>query len=603
MTVMMRRDAGRTAYCLLLAISILQLPIQQAQAEYLHKYPFLYATIENANASFPVIEHLSREFRRDFHLSSETSNNKQNGSDEGDDDRPDFLYNHEGQGYRIVEFYVHWCTTCKLFASVYRSFAIKIREMAAHQGIQNNIQIYAISCSPNRKLCVDQNVKGFPKIRLYKPGDSEFVELVNHHHLHPLRVLEALGIDSDGIESLDDTDEDWNVNSEMAKLAQDGGSSPPSYWVQLVAFITGKGDVRDINNTMERGKYPRRTREDLKSDIYLSFDYALRNEIYRSPGGLSETQQQVLRDWLNLLIHSLPSSWEIHKLLQELMNNFIYIVKSEDYLMALLDEYPAPVQAWSPSCSYGVPDEGYTCGLWELFHTATVGVVEYNKATFDPSQLLVTETTARTIRDYVDHFFGCLTCRENFLEMFDKCSFNRCDRLADYPIEDENDWIELPLWMHETHNHVNVRLLQEKAIRGQKGVTSIDIANAQWPSRIQCAACWRDDVDLKTPDEIPWRVDKLFKFLRLEYGSRDAFTADLRRELNPEPEAPASNTASTYQSIVLEQSNSKKTVLRFNPDAPLLIQLSHASMFVVCVVLLNAAVSARKQRQLKLKVC
>jgi Thioredoxin len=162
-----------------------------------------------------------------------------------------------------------------------RSFAINIREMSAHKSIQNNIQIYAISCSPNRKLCVDQNVKGFPKIRLYKPGDSEFVEQANHNHLHPLRVLEALGIDSDGIKITDDAAENWNVNSEMVKLANNDGSAPLSYWAQLVAFVTGKGDDRDVTSTTERGKFPRRTREDLKADVYLSFDYALRKNSNR----------------------------------------------------------------------------------------------------------------------------------------------------------------------------------------------------------------------------------------------------------------------------------------------------------------------------------
>jgi hypothetical protein len=416
---------------------------------------------------------------------------------------------------------------------------------------------------------------------------------MHHTHLHPLNVLEALGINFDGA---DDTDnEDWDVESAMMKVTgHEESSSLSLYWGQYVALVTG---IKKSSAT-ELIKHRRRTRDDLKSDIYLSFDYALRNEIYRSADGLSTEQQQVLRDWLDLLMRTLPSSWEIHKLLQELINNFIYIVKSEDYLMALLDEYPAPAQAWSASCSYGMPDEGYTCGLWELFHTMTVGVVEYNKATFNANHLLVTETTARILRDYIDHFFSCLTCRENFLDMFDKCSFNRCDRLSDYPIEDENDWIELPLWLHETHNHVNVRLFKEKAARDRKDVTSIDIVNIQWPSQQECSACRKDGVKLDDSGEISWRPDKLFKFLRLEYGTRDAYMADLRRELNPEIQEQASDGVLVTTSM----SNPKPPVLRIKPDSPLLIQLSHASVFVVCIVLLKALISRKRQQQLKIKV-
>lgn len=578
---------------LLLVPSILQLLFYHTHAEYLHKHPFLYATLDNANASFPVIEHLSREYRGDFHR---TIDSKEEDTYDDEEDRPDFLYNHEEQGYRIVEYYVHWCSTCKLFAPVYRSFAIKIREIAAHQGIQDNIQIYAVSCSPNRKLCVDQNVKGFPKIRLYKPGESEFVELAHHNHLHPLRILETLGIDSDGIEQNDKANDDWSINSAMIKSSAYEGSFWSSQWTQLVALFKGNGLVREVRSPKEGGRYHRRTREDLKADVYLSFDYALRNEVYRSSGALSDKQQQVLHDWLNLLKQTLPSSWEIHNLLQELVNNFVYIVKSEDYLMALLDEYPAPVQAWSPSCSRGVPDEGYTCGLWELFHTVTMGVVDYNKAAYDPSHFIVTETTARILRDYIDQFFGCLTCRENFLEMFDNCSFNRCDRLTNYPIDDENDWIELPLWLHETHNHVNVRLLKEKAVRDRNNITKTDVAEAHWPSRQECRTCWRDDVDFENPDEVPWHLDKLIKYLRLEYGSRDAHTAEIRLELNPEPEASVSASEPAYP---------KNTIFRIDRDVPLLIQMSQASMLVAFIVLLTAAVTTRRRRrqQLKLKVC
>ena len=584
----------------LLVLSFLLFRI--SRAEYLHKYPFLYATEDDVNASFPVIEHLSREYRADFLQRSESIEKDDSSIDDEEEDQPDFLYKHEEQGYRIVEYYVHWCSTCKLFSSVYRSFAIKIREIAAWQGIQENIHIYAVSCSPNRKLCVNQNVKGFPKIRLYKPGESDYTELVHHSHLHPLRVLEALGIDSDGMKNEIDAGEDWDMESAMKTQGRAEVPSPSSYLTRIAYFFTGKELVGKSNSVVELRKYPRRSREELKADIYLSFDYALRNEIYRSADGLSEKQQQVFRDWLDLLIHTLPSSWEIHKLLKELMNNFIYIAKSEDYLMALLDEYPAPAQSWSPSCSYGIPDEGYTCGLWELFHTVTVGVVEYNKATFDPQKLLVTELTARKLRDYIDHFFGCLTCRDNFLEMFDNCGFNRCDRLSDYPIEDENDWIELPLWLHETHNYVNVRLMKERAARNGNDVTTKDVIEVMWPLRQECSECWKDGASLDVTDELPWRSDNLFKFLRLEYGSRDAYSADVRRALNPDPKTTDSHVSSASGSEPIVSSNPRAPILRKHSDAPLLIQLSHASVFVVCIVLLNAAMSTRKMTRRKLKV-
>jgi Erv1 / Alr family/Thioredoxin len=596
------------AVSIVTAISLLLCPL--SYAEYVHKYPFLYATTDDVNASFPVIEHLSREYRGDYQNDFEKSVEDSSIIDE--DDQPDFLYQHDQQGYRIVEYYVHWCSTCKIFASVYHNFAVKIRQLAAQQGIQDNIHIYAVSCSPNRKLCVNQNVKGFPKIRLYKPGESDYVELSHHTHLHPLRVLETLGINFDGTDDIESDKDDWDVESAMMTLSHSETASnrlltpPPSYWGRFVSYFVGVSLPTETSMapTLDRwGKY-RRTREDLKADIYLSFDYALRNEIYRSTDGLSSEQQQVLRDWLELLIRTLPSSWEIHKLLQELIDNFVYIVKSEDYLMSLLDEYPAPTQSWSVSCSFGIADEGYTCGLWEMFHTVTVGVVEYNKATFDPSQLLVTETSARTLRDYIDHFFGCTTCRDNFLSIFDACGFNRCDRLSDYPIEDENDWIELPLWLYEMHNHVNVRLMKEKATRDRNDVTDADIVNVQWPSRQECSTCWKNNTE-QDESLTTWRSDMIYKFLRLEYGSRDAYTSDLRRELNPEPIEEQQQKHVLTDTVLMPATNHlfssftspKKPIIRMKTDSTVLIPLSHASVVVVCIFLLSVA--ATRKRKIK----
>jgi hypothetical protein len=105
----------------------------------------------------------------------------------------------------------------------------------------------------------------------------------------------------------------------------------------------------------------------------------MRNEIYTRSGELSKEQQRVLLSFFELLHVTLPQSWAMTKLLQELIDNFVYIVRSEDYLLAVLDEYPATAESWSMSCSHGAADEGYTCGLWELFHAMSVGYVVRNK--------------------------------------------------------------------------------------------------------------------------------------------------------------------------------------------------------------------------------
>ena len=158
------------------------------------------------------------------------------------------------------------------------------------------------------------------------------------------------------------------------------------------------------------------------------------------------------------------------------------------------------------------------CHLCEI-----CSVVDFNKVTLEAEKILITEHVARTLRDYIDNFFGCESCRQNFVATFDSCGHDRCDRLKDEFSEKEMDWVQLPLWLFETHNAVNVRLLKERASREDRNVSPDEIASVQWPPRRECSACWMND------DE--WDEDIVLKYLRLEYGQRDAFSADLRQSI------------------------------------------------------------------------
>lgn len=299
-------------------------------------FPYLYATIDDPNASHPVRDHLSPEHR---------------GLDKDSLNRPDFLYGHTN-GYRIVEYYIHWCQTCRLFAPVYTKFARKVTELAAAQGV--SVQVYAVNCSPNRQLCLDQKAKDYPKIRLYRPNETEYHYEVGHHlQLHPYTTLDALGITYDDPNSEDA----WDVERELEH--QDNSSATVIYrdWFQRVLSYVGLAPSMAPIVTNHR-----RSRDELKADIHLSFDYALRHDIFTSNEALTKDESKVFREWLELLLVAIPSSWGMADLLNELINNYIYVAKSHNYMIAVLDEFPPPNDTWSLSCSKGLPDQGYTCG-------------------------------------------------------------------------------------------------------------------------------------------------------------------------------------------------------------------------------------------------
>lgn len=142
-----------------------------------------------------------------------------------------------------------------------------------------------------------------------------------------------------------------------------------------------------------------------------------------------------------------------------------------------------------------------------MFHVMTVGVVEYNKLAVG-GQYLPTNEAADHLRDYIKHFFACDVCRAHFLEEYDTCSHDRCNRLK-AEAGTTKDWMELPLWLFEEHNAVNVRLLHEAAERTKQEVTSEKEIGVQWPSRAECPTCWLD--------EQRWDEDNVYRFLRLNY--------------------------------------------------------------------------------------
>ena len=89
---------------------------------------------------------------------------------------------------------------------------------------------------------------------------------------------------------------------------------------------------------------------------------------------------------------------------------------------------------------------GYPCSLWQTFHSITVGSILADEVDLN-------EGVAKTIFDYIEHFFTCRHCAEHFV------------READYPVNQPSYGGKLPVWPSDTafwmwrlHNMANLRL-------------------------------------------------------------------------------------------------------------------------------------------------
>jgi len=130
------------------------------------------------------------------------------------------------------------------------------------------------------------------------------------------------------------------------------------------------------------------------------------------------------------------------------------------------------------------------------------GSIRKDARTFSPLE------AADTLRKYMEYFFLCSECSDNFIDHYDKCENNRrCDRLVvDEVSASDDDWKELGNWLWETHNEINVRLMNERADdqRKQKKLfrkveagpgfaTMAEEVKVLWPSMGDCITCFNED--------------------------------------------------------------------------------------------------------------
>jgi thiol-disulfide isomerase/thioredoxin len=385
--------------------------------------------------------------------------------------RPDFLYS-TNNGPRIVEFYAPWCPFCQNFRDHFVEVAGQMTEAAHSVGI--DLKVYAISCQVHKTLCRNWEFEVFPRLRLFKAGETNSTGSTVYYQFHANSVLQQLTIPAV-----------IDVNEEK----------------KLKLKIQGRSATT--------GTFKQRKQEEAFNDALVSFHFALRNSIYMADGPLPIKARVAFENWLNLLHRAIPPNTSLHSVVSALLNDFESVAEDEAALMDIAYRFAPDKMKWSKGCTHGTRGAGYACGLWELFHIVTVGVTEWNQLSLiDPSMVIGVEAAAVTIRDYIEHFFGCEVCRMNFMAAFDACAHDRCHRLDNNAVSVEK-WRELPLWLFETHNSVNIRLLHEKGEREEFTPTLQDEINKQWPARDDCPQCWRDDGG--------WVEDHVIEQLQIDY--------------------------------------------------------------------------------------
>ena len=373
---------------------------------------------------------------------------------QSDGDRPSFLFK-EGSsspGPRVIEFYAPWCPHCQHYAPRFIELARKVTAR------EPSVEFHAISCVAHPGLCKSQNVSSYPTLRIFREGSYEKID-AKANKLDADVILNSLGFTDRHF------DENRQVTVDKKTIAR------------VVPFKSH--DVHDV-----------------WTDAALSFRFALKTGIFMTNGPLGDEEANAFKEWLLLLSKTLPDQMNrTHDLIDSVLKNYDRATLGQSNLDKIVKEvgHLEPVYRWR-TCTYGDNNMGYTCGLWSLFHIMSVGLVEYNR--HNTRSPIPTLQASDTLRNYIEHFFQCEVCRLNFLSMYDTCALDGCQRLSSKPSQNEADWRELPLWLLETHNDVNARLMNERLQNSkekEKPPNAWEVQQSQWPALNACPNCWRTD--------------------------------------------------------------------------------------------------------------
>ncbi|KAL7538567.1 hypothetical protein ACHAWF_006133 [Thalassiosira exigua] len=375
---------------------------------------------------------------------------------------------------------------CQFFKTKYISLAKEIDDRLSDN--QPEINFHAVSCSVYHWVCMQNNVKEFPTIVAFE-ANSAVPQLLREKSINAESIAESLGVELSPI-----TATEKNVKSNL--------------WADK------NDEIRPIDILGASLNGLARTRDAVYRDAALSFTHALKTEIFprlpdgQASGPLDSMQQRVFSDWIDLLYWALPPTWILHTLINDIRNNIDSVMVSEENLLFMVEKHQDVVNGdstrWSEQCSKSDDRAGYSCGLWSLFHIISIGVIERHRAVLGALDQVSTKFVAKTVRDYIEQFFGCEQCREYFVDMFDTCGFNHCRRFKQpQKLPSPESWTEFALWLWEIHNDVNIKIV-EAQLKKEGGVDTpkqkLDRYN--WPPTEECPTCrdssgkWDKDVVL-----------------------------------------------------------------------------------------------------------
>ncbi|KAL4553161.1 hypothetical protein Ndes2526B_g03039 [Nannochloris sp. 'desiccata'] len=391
----------------------------------------------------------------------------------------------------LMEFYAHWCPVCKAFQPTYA-------EIAAHLGSRGSatprIAVARVDCPDNPDICDKFEIRSYPTMFLGTAAQFSAYELKNVVRIDPSprskentiaaisKELGGVPLDPGTLSSSDSGNGDTTTNSNAkmkSSLGIKNNSGDPSGHLRILKPLNFQQSV-DLN--------------DIEGAVVKSWEYLTAPSLLR---GMDT--RKALEDWIDLLADSHPV--ERCRLGAENAAEVLISAWPEGNEHAALPAALHDVKIcgdtefndWT-GCKGSLPSSrGYTCALWQLFHTLAARLPE--------NDALSGARWMTAIRGFAKNFFQCSDCARNFVK--------HASTLAADKVQTKREAV---LWMWATHNLVNARLKleEEEASAGDPEYPKI-----QWPPEELCPTCSSPTSSSQDNNSVEksWNEEAVFKFL------------------------------------------------------------------------------------------
>lgn len=417
----------------------------------------------------------------------------------------------------LAEFYAHWCPACQHFQPEYEKVAAYFAERGEQEPV---VTVVRVDCADHPNLCAKFDVGGYPSMRLGQAAELATFAKDRLTEVRPASrkanavvafLAKQLDVQLEAITSGSGSKGSGATSRKLDPGGKAGGGDaagavgPGGDGLQVQGQgQAGEGALTPGVGGGHRRKLPTADLNDLEGATTTSWKY-----ITSSPLLLKGPEaRQALKDWVDLLAdnHPLDRCGRGAEAVQGALDQ-LWPDETDEPAGGLQELNICPgtdFKAWS-GCKGSSPDRrGYTCGLWQLFHTLASRLPEAENSG---------AVWLAAVKGFIGNFFQCSECAKHFMR-------HAVGEEA-VAVATKRDAV---LWMWRTHNIVNRRLAAEEAADSSRGDPASP--HVQFPPTSLCSKCRKAEGQGGAQEEaVPWDEDAVYDFLLSYYSGKQLAAA------------------------------------------------------------------------------